>query len=154
MHHTSVENKPIDTDNLIASNTDLLNKLLLVTHSTQGSHEPTIAITPLTNIGSRRPIHEELRLLKNLLYHISAFHPKTSQYPKGKKQQYTHSNPLNTPRPHLLIRLIQPIKIMPPTRLQVQLNIKMRISILLVHPLALLDNPINGFQTLSSSLLV
>src|SRR3954452_7072774 len=79
MCHTSVENKPVNTNNLIAGHTNLFDKLLLVTHSTQRSHKPTITITPLTNIRSRRPINKKLRLLKDFLFrHKSASHPNSN----------------------------------------------------------------------------
>ena len=66
----------------------------------------------------------------------------------------TNSNPLDAPRTHFLILLIESIQIVPPSGLEIELDVKMRICILLIYALAFLDDAVDGTFTFPPSLLV
>ena len=72
---------------------------------------------------------------------------KTSEY-------NTNRNSLDPLWLHLQFDLIQPIQIIPPPGLQIHLDVKMRIRILLVHPLAFLHNAMNRLYTVTPGLVV
>lgn len=63
-----MENKSINPNLFIASNTNLLDQLLLVAHSAKRSHEPAVSVISLSHIRRGRPVNKELRILKDFLY--------------------------------------------------------------------------------------
>lgn len=130
--YTSIEDETVNTDFLIASHAYLLNKTPLIPHGRQGSHGPAVAITTLAYICGRGTIDEELRVFKDLL---DSVHQQI--HPAMRYKELTDSNPLNTLGKHLIIPLLQPIQVIPRVGLQINLEIKMRIRVLLIHPLTL-----------------
>lgn len=100
----------------------LLNQPLLVTQRTQRRHEPTIPISPLPHVISRRALNVKLRLVK-----------------------YLH-DAFGAPRPKVLSRVVEGLKIgerlqaITTTELQVGLEVKVRIPVPFVDSAALLDN--------------
>jgi hypothetical protein len=62
----TVKDKPVDTHILVMSNTELLNQTSLLTKRAQSSHEPTVSITPLSNIIGSRAVDVEARLVKDV----------------------------------------------------------------------------------------
>lgn len=102
--------------------TQLLNQPFLVTQRTQRRHEPTIPISPLPHVISRRTFDVKLRFVK-----------------------YLH-DAFGAPRPKVLSRVVEGLKVgerlqaVAATELQVGLEVKVRIPVPLVDSPALLDN--------------
>ena len=64
---TTVEYETIDSNNLIPSNTNSFDQVLLVAKRTQCRKKPAITIEPLADITCSRTFVEEHWLVKNIL---------------------------------------------------------------------------------------
>lgn len=102
-------------------NTKSFNQARLLTKRTQSSHEPTITVSSLSNIIRSRAINVKARLFKDI------------------------TNALHALRTEIFTRLVvlnvrERVQTVVAVELEVNFNVKVRITILLVDATALLDD--------------
>ena len=117
----TVENKTVDANILVVCNTKLLNQSRLLTKSAKSSHEPAITISSLPNIIRSRAIDVKTRLFKDI------------------------TNALHALRTEIFTRLVvlnirERVQTVVAVELEINFNVKVRITILLVDSTALFDD--------------
>lgn len=116
-----IKHKPIDANILIMRNTKAFNQARLLTKRAQSSHEPAITIPALSNIIRSRAINVKARLFKDI------------------------ANALHTLWAEIFTRLVvlnigERVQTVVAVELEINFNVKVRITILLVDTTALLDD--------------
>lgn len=71
-HHTSEENKTVNTNFLISSNAQFVDQLWFSRKRCDGRQEPTISIDALFDIVGRGSINEELRVVIDIFHALHA----------------------------------------------------------------------------------
>ena len=125
---------------------DLINQPFHIAEPTEGRHEVAIPISTLSNVACSGTIDVKVRVLKNILEHLSFCEYLTIAGP--------YSNPFNTFGFHSITGIAKPIQTIALSRFKIPLNIKVEVSILLVQSPTLLDNPVDISDAFSLGLLV
>jgi hypothetical protein len=69
--HTSVEDKAVHADLLVACNAHSLYEFLFIAYCRQCTHEPAVAVVALSYIVRGRSAYEELWAVEDILVHVS-----------------------------------------------------------------------------------